>query len=166
MVDVVGGNETENEGERSRSLYVRADDSGESSKERDFRDIFPRARDPAYYHFALYPFLLPRKYSRTFLRILTIMKVLLNMPFNLNFISVRVISRFGYSYRCTNASEHLNIPSVLLSAMRRFLWLGLAPAPGFLTSVSSVASSLVEPSPQKWKTKPRGENGVQPSRDG
>jgi hypothetical protein len=35
MIDVVGGNETENESERSRSLYVRADDSGESSEERD-----------------------------------------------------------------------------------------------------------------------------------
>jgi hypothetical protein len=35
MVNVMGGNEIENESERSRSLYVRADNSGESCEERD-----------------------------------------------------------------------------------------------------------------------------------
>jgi hypothetical protein len=31
----MGGSEIENESERSRSLYVRADDSGKSCEERD-----------------------------------------------------------------------------------------------------------------------------------
>jgi hypothetical protein len=35
MVDVVGGNDIESESERSRSLYVRADNSDKSCEERD-----------------------------------------------------------------------------------------------------------------------------------
>ncbi len=35
MINVMGGNEIESESKRSRSLYVRADDSGENCEEED-----------------------------------------------------------------------------------------------------------------------------------